>query len=266
MATFTQRILTDNDDAEELDADKSGGSEGDMDLGSSDLEFNGNSDAFGSGYFGLRYTTVDIPPGSSITSAFLQFHVKEVGDNAALTATFWGEDVDDAPAFTTTAFDITNRTRTTASVDWVVPAWLAVDDELDAQKSPDLKEIIQEIISRPGWAENNDLVLIKLLWSGTGERTAESRDGEIAAAAELTIIHEPVSPVSFEQEGYRWRNDDGSESAATFRQLQDVVDAVDKAENIRLRTLLDATGDPPTVTRTLQYKRDDEPDSEYRIV
>jgi hypothetical protein len=263
MATFTQRILTDDDDAEELDADKSGGSEGDMDLGSSDLEFNGDSDAFGSGYFGLRYTTVDIPPGSSITSAFIQFNVKEVGDNGALTVTFWGDDADSAAAFTTTPFNITDRTRTTASVDWVMDAWENVSDEGAAQLSPDLKEIIQEIIDRPGWAENNDLVLIKLGWSGTGERTAESRDGEIAAAAEITIIHEPFS---FEQEGYRWRNDDGSESAATFRQLQDVVDTVDKAENIRLRTLLDATGDPPTVTRTLQYKRDDEPDSEYRTI
>jgi hypothetical protein len=263
MATFTQRILTDDDDAEELDADKSGGSEGDMDLGSSDLEFNGDSDAFGSGYFGLRYTTVDIPPGSSITSAFIQFNVKEVGDNGALTVTFWGDDADSAAAFTTTPFNITDRTRTTASVDWVMDAWENVSDEGAAQLSPDLKEIIQEIIDRPGWAENNDLVLIKLGWSGTGERTAESRDGEIAAAAEITIIHEPFS---FEQEGYRWRNDDGSESAATFRQLQDVVDTVDKAENIRIRTLLDATGNPPTTTRTVQYKRDDEPDSEYRTI
>ena len=71
---------------------------------------------------------------------------------------------------------------------------------------------------------------------------------------------------AFEQEGYRWRNDDGSESAATFRQAQDIVDTVDKTTNIRLRTLLDATGDPATTTRTLQYKRDDEADSEYRII
>lgn len=263
MATFTQRIPTDDDDAEELDVDKDSGSEGDMDLGSSDLEFNPDSDSFGSGYFGLRYTNVTIPAGSSITSAFLQFNVKEVGDNGALTATFWGEDADDAAAFTTTPFNITDRTRTTASVDWVMDAWLNVADEGAAQLSPDLKEIIQEIIDRPGWATGQDLVLIKLGWSGTGERTAESRDGEVTAAAELTIIHEPFS---FEQEGYRWRNDDGSESAATFRQLQDVVDTVDKAENIRIRTLLDASGDPPTVTRTVQYKRDDEPDSEYRTI
>jgi hypothetical protein len=263
MATFTQRILTNDDDAEELDADKGGGSEGDMDLGSSDLEFNPAPDPSGSGYFGLRYTTVDIPPGSSITSAFIQFHVDEVNDNGALTATLVGEAADDAAIFEDIAFNITDRTPTSASVDWVMDAWLAEHDELAAQLSPDLKEIIQEIIDRPGWAENNALVIMKLGWTGTGERTAESRDGEIAAAAEITIIHEPFA---FEQEGYRWRNDDGSESAATFRQLQDVVDTVDKAENIRIRTLLDATGDPPTTTRTVQYKRDDEPDSEYRTI
>lgn len=99
---------------------------------------------------------------------------------------------------------------------------------------------------------------LAIFWKGNNTDTRTMHERTLIAVRELSS--------AFEQEGYRWRNDDGSESAATFRQLQDVVDTVDKNENIRLRTLLDATGDPPTLTRTLQVKRDDEPDSEYRIV
>ncbi len=99
---------------------------------------------------------------------------------------------------------------------------------------------------------------LEIFWQGNSTVLRTGRERTFVAIRELSS--------AFEQEGYRWRNDDGSESAATFRQAQDVVDTVDKTTNIRLRTLLDATGDPPTVTRTLQYKRDDEPDSEYRDI
>lgn len=80
---------------------------------------------------------------------------------------------------------------------------------------------------------------------------------------EETLIPTPDA----EQEGFRFRNDNGSESAATWRQTQDVDDTVGKEENIRLRMLTDyATGDPTTAQVTLQYKRDDEGSSEWRDV
>lgn len=99
---------------------------------------------------------------------------------------------------------------------------------------------------------------LEIFWQGSSTVLRTGRERTFVAIRELST--------AWEQEGYRFRNDDGSESAATWRQLQDIVDTVDKLENIRLRVLLDATGDPPTVTRTLQYKRDDEADAEYRDV
>lgn len=69
-----------------------------------------------------------------------------------------------------------------------------------------------------------------------------------------------------EQEGYRWRNDDGSESVATWRKSQDTSDTVGKNVNIRLRTLLNATLDPTAASYQLEYKETDDPDSEYRKV
>lgn len=69
-----------------------------------------------------------------------------------------------------------------------------------------------------------------------------------------------------EQEGYRWRNDNGSQTTATWRQIQDTPDSIAQTENIRLRMLTDHDGNPDTAQITLQYKRIDEPPSEWRDV
>ncbi len=80
-----------------------------------------------------------------------------------------------------------------------------------------------------------------------------------------TIALRPAAPI--EQEGFRWRNDDGSESTATWKQNQDVDHTGQaKEENVRLRILSDATGNPPTQQVTLQVKRDDEAATEWRDV
>jgi hypothetical protein len=50
--------------------------------------------------------------------------------------------------------------------------------------------------------------------------------------------------LALEQEGFRWRNDDGSESAATWRQNQDVQDNIQSGGKARVRFVVNATGDP----------------------
>ncbi|QQR77515.1 MAG: hypothetical protein IPJ67_05325 [Candidatus Moraniibacteriota bacterium] len=72
------------------------------------------------------------------------------------------------------------------------------------------------------------------------------------------------SSASIEQEGFRWRADDGSESAASWLQLQDVNIVRSTGTNTRLRTLLNATGDPATAQYQLEYKKST--DSTYRKV
>ena len=52
------------------------------------------------------------------------------------------------------------------------------------QRTPDLKDIIQEIVNRTGWAANNSLVIII---TGSGERTAESYNGKSSAAPLLHV-------------------------------------------------------------------------------
>ena len=66
---------------------------------------------------------------------------------------------------------------------------------------------------------------------------------------------ETEATITIEQEGYRFRNDDGSESAATWRQAQDVVDSIAAGINIRLRILLNASGDPASSQFQLEYRK-----------
>lgn len=53
-----------------------------------------------------------------------------------------------------------------------------------------------------------------------------------------------VPPPTLDQEGYRFRNDDGSETAATWKANQDADVSVAVETNFRLRTLVNGTGDP----------------------
>lgn len=60
--------------------------------------------------------------------------------------------------------------------------------------------------------------------------------------------------VTREQEGFRWVNDDGSESASTFAASQDTNITAAAAATRRLRVLVNATGDPPTTAYKLQWR------------
>lgn len=164
--TFSTRINHGNDDAEEQT------SNGSMDLSSSDLEL--GEDGSTPQWIGMRFTNVTIPSGVTITNAYVEFEVDET-DSESTSVTFWGEDVDDAVTFSNSGYNITSRTKTSASVDWNnIPAWSSTNE---LKQTPDLSTIIQEIVNRNGWSSGNDLVIMA---NGTGERTAESENGEAA--------------------------------------------------------------------------------------
>lgn len=185
MATFTKRVITGNDDAEQRTSSPFG-----VDLTSSDLELH-NRTGTDDGYVGMRWTNVTIPQGATIDSAKIQFHVDEVVDSSiSLTVTFRGDDVDDAAVFTTTASNLSDRAETTASVNWAIPTWVNVNDEGAAQLSAELKTIVQEIVNRGSWSSGNALVIMIKAWvDNTGKRHAESYNGESGAAPELQITY-----------------------------------------------------------------------------
>ncbi len=177
---FESTVSTSTDDAEE---DQSGP----VDLNSSDLEL---TFAGGSQTVGMRFDAIPIPNGATILSATVQFTVDETPSDPT-NLLIQGEAADAAATFTSLAFSISSRPRTAAQVSWSPPPWPTVGEAGPAQQTPDLSPILQEIVSRPGWAAGNPLVLVI---TGTGERVAESFDGDPTAAPRLSVLYSTTTP------------------------------------------------------------------------
>ena len=167
------RVAASSDDAEE-----SGG--GSVGLTSSDLELvNGGSLQT----VGMRFNNMLIPPGATITQAYVQFQVDEV-ETVSTSLTVKGEKSANAVTFTGASNEISSRPPTTASVLWSPPPWNTVGVAGPDQQTPDIKSVIQEIVSQGGWVNGNSLVIII---TGAGKRTAESYDGVPSGAPLLHV-------------------------------------------------------------------------------
>ncbi len=154
---------------------------GEMYATSTDIELGDDLAYFGPQSVGLRFTNVAVPQGATITSAYLEFETDET-DSESTSVTIRAQAVDDAPAFGAAAYDLTGRPLTGAAVDWsAIAAWDTVSEK---HQSPDLASVVQEVIGRSGWQQNNDIVFVI---SGSGRRAAESYDGEAANAPLLHI-------------------------------------------------------------------------------
>jgi hypothetical protein len=125
---------------------------------------------------GLRFTGVSVPGGATIVNAYVQFQADEV-TSVATSLTVEGHATDNAAPFTTTKFNVSSRTRTAASVAWSPPAWDLVGERGVDQRTPELRAVLQGIVSRPGWASGNAVALII---TGSGTRVAEAYEGAFA--------------------------------------------------------------------------------------
>ncbi|MDA2922330.1 prepilin-type N-terminal cleavage/methylation domain-containing protein [Patescibacteria group bacterium AH-259-L07] len=175
LTTVSSRVADGNDDAEEQNPPN-----GSMYITSTDLELmveGGTVDQ----EVGMRFLNMMLPQSDTISNAYIEFTVDET-DSGTTNLTFYGEDIDNAPAFSSADGDITNRTRTSASVSWNnVPAWTSIGQ---THQTPGLASIIQEIVNRPGWTGGNAIVIMV---DGTGERTAESYNGSPSQAPLLVV-------------------------------------------------------------------------------
>jgi hypothetical protein len=79
-----------------------------------------------------------------------------------------------------------------------------------------------------------------------------------------TLKYGIITLAALDQEGYRWRDDDGSETAASWLQIQDSGIARNAAQITRLRIILNATGDNPAQAYQLEYKESNDPAAEWR--
>lgn len=173
-----QRIVASDDDVEE-------GSAGKVSRTSSDVEL--TYDGFPQ-TVGLRFTSITIPRNSQIVNAYLQFKADE-RTSEATALTIQGEAAGNAAPFTSTAFSISSRPRTTAAASWAPPAWTVTGATGLDQRTPDMKAVVQEIVNNTGWASGNALVIVI---TGSGRRVAESFDGDAAGAPLLVVEYIPA--------------------------------------------------------------------------
>ncbi|MGK0371910.1 MAG: hypothetical protein ACJAW1_002154, partial [Glaciecola sp.] len=117
-ATEQVRVSGGNNDAEELVSD------GDMSRGSSDLEFGYDG---GLQIVGMRFQNINIPQGATISSAYIEFVTDET-DSGTTNLVIFGEDNESPTTFTNSDDNISDRTKTSASVNWTPAAWNNVNE------------------------------------------------------------------------------------------------------------------------------------------
>ncbi len=138
-------------------------------------------------------------------------------------------------------FDIENRDRDTEGDTWDIGADQSVSGDIEGSILVDADTF------------NDGLVRPTNLFSSLLTDADTFNDGDIARKA-------------CDQEGFRWRNDDGNEAAATFRQAQDVDETVAAEITLRLRILVDGLDDPDAESYQLEYKETGDADTEFRKV
>ncbi len=150
-------VITGDDDGEENDE----GGAGNVDLGSSDLEFfDDEGDGGLNQVIGLRFQNVTIAKDSIIDSAFVDFERDEAEASGYVLGFITGEAVGDAPAFVggAASFDFTTRlaANPTTTVSFV---WAGDYGGSEIVPTSDIASIIQEIVNLDDWVSGNSIVL-----------------------------------------------------------------------------------------------------------
>lgn len=106
----------------------------------------------------IRFPNITIPDGSTILTANVRFTASYSDTGATCNIRITANDVDNVTAAPTTRAAAEALVLTTAYVDWSPGSWSA--GTTTNCTSPDLATVVQEIIDRPGWVNNNGLMLL----------------------------------------------------------------------------------------------------------
>jgi regulation of enolase protein 1 (concanavalin A-like superfamily) len=141
---------------------------------------------------GLRFPALQIPQSAVARYAWLDV---TAADDAYMTTTLkiHAHAHDSSPSFESQAV-VPNRPRTTAFSAWDIPGtpW-----RLDrGYRSPDLREVVQEVLSRAGWRQGNALGLLLIGQPGDpGPRSIWSFEGKPGSRAQLSVWYSRGSDV-----------------------------------------------------------------------
>lgn len=164
----------------------------------------------------LRFQNVGIPQGATITSARIDM-VPAASNSNSLTLAIRAEASADASAFTNTT-DLTSRSKTSAVVNWSVPAWVQANPQVHVA-GPDVVSLVQEVVNRSDWCGNNAMAFHLTPSGGSGSRTAVSIDGANGLQPRLTVQYTGgegrcINPILetriSQQKNDAWENDNNS--------------------------------------------------------
>lgn len=134
----------------------------------------------------LLFSGATIPKAATILSAKLQYRVETRNINGSNSTIIYGNKVDSA-VVPISVDEYSAKTRTTASVIWVMP-----DANVgDWCETSDITPVIQEIVNGAGWESGNSLMILHKNNSGTDYRQycAYEYTGN-ASGAKLVIEHQ----------------------------------------------------------------------------
>ena len=173
--SVTQQISSGRDDAEEV-------ADGTMYAPSKSLEIVETARR-GVQLLGLRFENITVPPGATITRAYVQFTASGSSSGRVKTS-ISGIDSDDAPRFSGRRRYLSSRKKTSERVSWNVEPWLSGASG-SAQRTPDLSAVVQEIVDRRDWERGNALALA--IEGSRGDRSAQSYERSRKGAPLLRI-------------------------------------------------------------------------------
>ena len=156
-----------------------------IDITSSDLELF-NEPSF-SQEIGLHFKNLNIPNGVTIDNAYIQFTTDEVR-TSSVSLNIYAEASNNPQIWSSNNGDISNRIKTTASIQWSPSDWNTIGESGVAQQTPNISSVIQEIINRTGYASTDAINIIISGVSG-GTRVAESYDGSPSESPKLFVTY-----------------------------------------------------------------------------
>lgn len=175
------------------------------DIGSSDLEFGDESpnNAATNQIIGMRFTDINIPQGATISAAYIQFTYDQSKSADPCVQVIKAESSLNPNTYSAANFELANRAKIADSVVWTVASWAggSTGTRGPAQKSPDIKQLVQALVNQTGWTTGNSMAFYM---TGTGTRAAESYEGaaghgNLNYAPELIVeylgVPNPVAPI-----------------------------------------------------------------------
>lgn len=132
--------------------------------------------------FGLRFTNISIPKNACIKEARIKLFSIGIPDrHDVVNCTIYADDVDSAQNFTVMGcLNRSGRTYSNNSIVW--------HEQLPYNRwvtTPDITQIIQEIINRDGWKQGNNIALLFITFNSLDSAVFENYD--MGRPAELSI-------------------------------------------------------------------------------